>query len=639
MKIQKLYIALLMVIATSATVQGQVVQPTWWFGVSGAANISSYTGTTQTLNNSLTIPTAFHKGSGVRPFGSILMEYRPLGIWGAMLNIGYDGRGGSFDPVITACNCEATLKTNTSYLTIEPALRVGLFGSPLFVFGGPRVAFNIQNDFAYTQEKQPNTNAEFGEMQKTILSGQAGIGYDIAVSALNSPTKMLISPFVSYHPYFGQDPRSINSWSVSTVRAGVALKFGKGKLAAAESPAPIPPSADVAFSIVEPNLVSVKRIIAETLPLRSSVFFDEGSTVIPARYVSLSNTAAASFKEQQLQPEQLQPLEGRSARQLQVYHNILNILGDRLRANPASSILLTGASNHGDAEGALLAENVKAYLVNTFQISGSRIRTAGRNKPLIPSEQPGGKVELDLLREGDRRVDISSTSTELLTQVGGELMRPVKFTNSAQDPRDSEVKFMVKGAEKQLKSWNLTLTDEWGKVQHLGPFTAEQGNVNANTILADRTDGTYSVLMTGESKNGLPITKQGTLHLVRPKDEIQRGLRYSILFDFDRSNAIPVYTKFLTDVIAPLITEGSTVSIHGHTDEIGMESYNLKLSESRAQEAQRILESAIARKQIKAVKFQTLGYGESLAEAPFENRLPEERFYNRTVIIDINPVQ
>jgi hypothetical protein len=37
------------------------------------------------------------------------------------------------------------------------------------------------------------------------------------------------------------------------------------------------------------------------------------------------------------------------------------------------------------------------------------------------------------------------------------------------------------------------------------------------------------------------------------------------------------------------------------------------------------------------VKFDTYGFGEDVRRAPFDNRLPEERFYNRTVIIDILP--
>ena len=48
---------------------------------------------------------------------------------------------------------------------------------------------------------------------------------------------------------------------------------------------------------------------------------------------------------------------------------------------------------------------------------------------------------------------------------------------------------------------------------------------------------------------------------------------------------------------------------------------------------QRILAAAGKRR----VKFDTYGFGEDPRRAPFENKLPEERFYNRTVIIDIVP--
>jgi hypothetical protein len=42
-------------------------------------------------------------------------------------------------------------------------------------------------------------------------------------------TKHVLSPFVSFQPYFGQNPRSTETWNNTTVRAGVALKFGQGK--------------------------------------------------------------------------------------------------------------------------------------------------------------------------------------------------------------------------------------------------------------------------------------------------------------------------------------------------------------------------------------------------------------------------
>ena len=85
------------------------------------------------------------------------------------------------------------------------------------------------------------------------------------------------------------------------------------------------------------------------------------------------------------------------------------------------------------------------------------------------------------------------------------------------------------------------------------------------------------------------------------------------------------------------ITNNSTIIIHGHTDILGDKDYNLNLSQKSAEETQRILEMKLALKGIKGTKFKTTGFGEDESLAPFENKLPEERFYNRSVIIDIIP--
>ena len=635
---QKFIICSLMVILAQSTVQAQTTQPTWWFGVSGAANFNFYDGTTQRLNNSLFVPTAFHEGFGIRPYGSLLMEYRPGRIWGAMLNLGYDGRGGKFDGVIAPCDCPATLKTNLSYLSIEPSLRLGSATSNFYFFAGPRLAFNYKKDFSYTQLKQEDTNSEFSAIRKNLISGQVGVGYDFQISSPNSTTVVNLSPFFSYHPYFGQDTRTIESWSITTLRAGIALKFGKGtKAAVIETPIAVIPVRDVIFSVREPKAVALKRQVSETLPLRNSVFFDEGSAEVPNRYVMLTKNQASSFKEEALQKEQSENMTGRSARQLNVYHNILNILGDRLRSNPGSAISLSGASANGPEEGKAFAESIKQYIVAVFEIDGSRITTQGRIKPLIPSEQPGGTKELTLLRAEDRRVDIESASPELLVEVGGGMMKPVQIMATQVDPLDSHVVLNVDGAKDVLKSWSIDMTDEKGTIQHYGPFTRDQESIPGSSILGDRPEGNFKVTMLGETKNGLSVTKESSIHLVRKDDTTEKASRYSILFDFDESKSIESYDKFLTDIVSPLISAGSTVTIHGHTDIIGEDEYNHTLSHNRALQTQKIIERALSNSGKSNVRFETLGFGEDLNRSPFENNTPEERFYNRTVIIDIVP--
>jgi outer membrane protein OmpA-like peptidoglycan-associated protein len=633
---------------TGKTQEVKSSQPLWWFGGSVAANFNYFRGTTQMLNEALTVPTAFHKGNGVKPYVSLMTEYRPNKIWGGMLNVAFDNRGGKFDGVMAPCNCAMALSTNISYLTLEPSLRLAPFSSAFYVFAGPTLNFNMSKAFTYTQEKQTDTRSDWSNVRKTSVSAQIGAGMDFPISARSSATQMTLSPFVSFQSDFGHDPRSVGSWDLYTIRTGVAFKFAKLRKTTPAiiiaKPITIPAivaEKEVQFSVRAPKVVPLKRKVKETFVLGNSVFFDLGSTEIPDRYVKLSQIQAKSFKEEDLQEGQPNNLNsGRSSRQLAVYHNVLNIMGDRLRANPQSSILLTGASGKSPTEGKIMAETIKQYLVIVFGIDASRINTEGRDKPLLPSEQPGGTKDLTLLREGDRRVDIVSTSPELLMQVGGissSFLKPVQITAVQEDPLDSHVLFNATGAEELLSSWSVEVTDEQGNVQSYGPYTKDQESVSGKTILGNSTQGNYKILMLGQTKSGHPIRKESSVSLMKMDDPKQEGLRYSIVFEFDKSKTIDTYEKFLTDIVTPLIPENGTVIIHGHTDNIGDEKYNQSLSQERAMGAQKIIEHALSGAGKKGVKFETYGFGKDAGMAPFENNLPEERFYNRTVIIDIIP--
>lgn len=653
---QLFFFLLLMIAGISAQSQTtQRVQPKWWFGLSGAANINKYLGTTQSLTPYLSVPTAFHKGGGVKPYGSFLIEYRPKKVWGGMLNIAYDNRGGKFDQVIAPCNCPADLSTNLSYLSIEPSIRIAPFANSFYIFAGPTIGVNISKSFTYQQLKQTDVRDDWSNVRNTMIEAQAGLGIDIAVSNKSSETQMTISPFASFQTDLLQTPRSIESWNIYTIRAGVALKFGTGKKLAVQAPPPAPtpepvapvviitpaPEREVIFSVRAPKVVPLQRQVKETFPLRNSVFFNIGSSEIPNRYVLLDRSQAASFKEEQLQEGQPTNLNsGRAARQMYVYHNILNIIGDRLRANPQSTITLTGASDKNPVDGKLMAENIKSYLVNVYGIDGARIITEGRDKPIIPSEQPGGTKELDLLREGDRRVDIESNSPGLLLQVGGAtspFLRPVQIRDTQRDPLDSHVIFYADGANELLEEWSVDITEEHGAVQHFGPFTSDRASISGRVILGDNSQGNYKIVMNGKTKTGKNITKESSVSLMKMDDPKQEGLRYSILFDFDKSKTIDSYEKFLTDIVAPLVPENGTVIIHGHTDIIGEDGYNMKLSQGRAADAVKILSKALNNAGKKGVKFESYGFGEDTNMSPFENNLVEERFYNRAVIIDIIP--
>ena len=637
---------LLMLFVPSLLLAQEVVrpQPTWWFGIAGGANLNWYNGTAQILNDSLTTPVPFHQGFGVGHYVALGIEYRPSPVWGGMLYVGYDDRHAKWDDVVNPCDtCTGSLSTTLSYISIEPSLRIAPFASRFYVFLGPRVGINITKTFTYKVEERPGHPAQevkddWSAMRSTVISGQVGVGYDIPLSSPESSTQVDLSPFASFHPYFGQDPRTVENWAVTTVRAGVILKLGHAPVAAVvRTPVAAP---DVAFSVRAPLAVPVERRVRETFPLRDYVFFEEGSTEVPNQYVVLTKDQAAGFTEEQLQEVQPKSMTGRSLRQMTVYYNILNILGDRMKRSPETTITLSGASEKGPAHGKARAESIKRYLVDVFGINGTRITTEGRDKPRIPSEQPGGTKELALLKAGDSRVDIMSNSPELLIQVGGGphyMLKSVQIVAVVEDPLDSHVFFNVVGADNVLKSWSLEIKDEQGKVQHFGPFTRERETIPGSAILGDRSQGDYAVVMVGQTKGGKVLKKESSFHLVRREEPPQAAVRFSILFDFDKSKTVASYDKFLTDMVTPLIPDSSTVVIHGHTDIIGEEEYNHTLAHARAQEAQSILERALSKAGKRHITSETFGFGEDVAHAPFENDSPEERFYNRTVIIDIVP--
>lgn len=398
---------------------------------------------------------------------------------------------------------------------------------------------------------------------------------------------------------------------------------------------------EILFTVHAPENIPVMRRVRETFPIRNYVFFDLGSTEIPDRYVLLKKDQVKEFKEDQLEVFLPKKLSGRSARQMTAYYNVLNILGDRMGKNPATIVRLCGASMEGEEDGLKMAESVKKYLVDVFGIKDSRITTEGSIKPKIPSEKPGFKLELELLREGDHRVSIWSESPELMMefQSGPDApLKPVLIQAIQEAPLDSYVSFSVDGAKEAFTSWTLDISDELGNVISFGPYTQERVSIPGKSILGSRSEGDFKVTMIGKTKSGMTVKRDTTAHMVLwTPMEREEGMRFSIIYEFNESDAIKIYEKYLTDIIIPKIPEGGLVIISGYTDVIGTAEHNQELSLDRANDVKEIFVAGLAKAGRNDVKFEVNGFGENLDFSPFENNSPEERFYNRTVIIDIIP--
>ena len=87
----------------------------------------------------------------------------------------------------------------------------------------------------------------------------------------------------------------------------------------------------------------------------------------------------------------------------------------------------------------------------------------------------------------------------------------------------------------------------------------------------------------------------------------------SVLFDFDSDVLRPAAEPILDEVADVLQSNGQTIEVHGHTDAIGTDEYNLDLSQRRAQA---FVEGLIDRGVTSEIV--AIGFGESQPIAPNE---------------------
>ena len=409
------------------------------------------------------------------------------------------------------------------------------------------------------------------------------------------------------------------------------MKLGKGRLIerAPEQQGVFPVEPTVAFSVNSPKNLPLSRNVSETFPLRQEIFFDPRTTAIPSRYITLDKTQVVKFREDQLSAQYPIKDAERSDRQMVVYYNLLNILGDRMVKNPEATIKLIGYSNSSISDAIIMASSVKSYLVNVFGILSHRIVNEGRDSRALKIES----AELVLPKEGQRRVVIESTFPSMMTEfkTGSNL-------DAAQAPNESYVTLTAKGSDKAYYSWKVEITDEKGQVQAFGPYMDETVTIPGKAILGDRAQGDYKITMIGQTKSGKEVRQEVPVSVVLwtpPTDVV--NTRFSVIYEFGQSKAMKQYETYLIQVVAEKIPANGKVILFGYTDVIGETAHNKTLSYARANDVKEILEKALAAKGTGNVTFDVAGQGEGNGISPFNNKYPEEQAYNRTVLIDIIP--
>lgn len=604
-------------------------------------NLNQHIGNFDSIPDVSTCCPKFKDGSGTGISAGLLYEYPVARNWFLGGRAGYYMRNGKFtvdenktvnlNGEVANGVFEHTLDTKLSIIGIEPM--VGFwFLDELFVHGGFQVGFvNLTKHFEHTEKiLQPSTGTyENNLRERLVQSGNlqdvsgihfsllAGLSYELP---LNKDRTFLLAPEVFYTLGLTNNVKDI-SWKINTLRLGAALKYSPMIVSA---PKTILTGTINATSVDSKGLespvvtIKVEEFLSSNLkPLLSYVFFDENSSTLPSRYRKLKPTDTKNFTV-----DQLHNLDA-----VETYYYVLNIIGKRMLENPDAKIAIDGCNSNSGPEAnnqelsRKRAETVRDYLLNTWGITSDRMILNKRNLPQEPSniKEPDGIAE-------NRRVEITTNKWEILA--------PVASKDTFRITSPPAVRFkMTSKADAGIKEWNVKASQKDNSLYQFSAIGNPSETLDWQMDLKQKDIPRSSEMLDYKlelidnnnkkfetEKKSLPV-EQITIQKKKRESIKDKYIdRFSlILFSFDESK-LSLYNKKVVDLIQAAIKPNSTVRIVGHTDRMGNDSYNLKLSKERAS----TLSNAL-----KAAAFSTDGKGET--QQVYDNDFPEGRFYCRRV--------
>lgn len=371
--------------------------------------------------------------------------------------------------------------------------------------------------------------------------------------------------------------------------------------------------------------VRIEEVVALTIqPLLPYIFFDENSDMLPERYTRLREGNANAFAVNDV----------RKATALELYRQVLNIVGRRMTDRPQATLTLTGCNQDmGPEKGNTAlsksrADNVRAYFEQVWKIDPARIKVRAQNLPNVPSSAKSQ----DGIDE-NRRVEMSSNDPEIFKNV--VLLDTILRAESV-----SSLRFYPKvRSSVGVKEWSVRseLNDTVRIALQGTAMPADRLEWDVNRDLSRAPRDLQSVRIRFDVKDNLDsvrtVRQTFPVELVTRQDREKVNDKYIdkyslILYDFGTYTHTAAHQSML-QYIREHSTPKSMFTINGHTDRSGSADYNMMLSTKRAEYTAKALNVPL-----KNAK----GYGKE--QELYDNNYPEGRMYNRTVNIVVEtPVE
>jgi outer membrane protein OmpA-like peptidoglycan-associated protein len=353
------------------------------------------------------------------------------------------------------------------------------------------------------------------------------------------------------------------------------------------------------------------------------------SSDLPAQYVRLAGPEeTAAFDEQSFRDT------------LEKYYQVLNIIGKRLMNHPEATITLTGCNaNTGIEKGnrklsTARAEAVRNYLQAVWGIAPERLRIEARNLPKMPSTSRLEEGQAD-----NRRVEITSEDPAIL-----DLIRSTYLTTRI-DTSTLTLQPVITAAH-GVARWTVAVSNGRQKLGELAgegvPPAEIKVPLSTSNLNEMAAGGDITVGMTVQDSKGQELAMTAspvkvnflqTSQRLAQKQDFRVQEKYAlILFDFD-SDTIDARNQEIVNAIVVRIKAlpQATVDIVGHTDNIGKENYNIKLSERRALAVYKLLTAAYGENPGERLHQRGVGPSNPL----YDNTTSEARAFNRTVTITV----
>ncbi|UCF82967.1 MAG: OmpA family protein [Desulfobacteraceae bacterium] len=382
--------------------------------------------------------------------------------------------------------------------------------------------------------------------------------------------------------------------------------------------------------VIEPDTVTIEELTTiDSSPMLNYVFFDTGKSEISERYfVFASQGDTKTFSESNLKGA------------MEKYLHVLNIIGKRLVEFPEAQVSIVGCNaDYGKEKGRTdlsrsRAEAVRAYLKYIWAIDSARMHVEVRNLPAVPatSRLNEGRVE-------NQRVEIYSDLPTIL--------EPIKSTyvEEMSDVKEFRIQPQIQ-AGYGIARWKIQLAGDGapiGSVEGKGDlnpaYTFDLKGIGLRTVASNKSISANIEVIDNKGQTfTAPAEPVSSVRFIKREERVAQKMGYKvlekyalILFDFDSSN-IKEGNKDIVEQIIQRMKHFPTadVKVVGHTDNIGKEDYNLKLSERRAKA---VYDQILAGGMKAGERITYAGAGPH--DPLYDNSLPEGRALNRTVTVSL----